>query len=51
MLLKPGRRCPTLSSRHLLPGSIIPLAPALADGWIPVTSTGMTAECYCGERR
>jgi hypothetical protein len=32
----------TLSSRHLLPGSISELVPAFADGWIPVTSTGVT---------
>ena len=33
----------SLSSRASCPGSIYPLAPAPADRWIPVTSTGMTA--------
>ena len=33
---------PCVSSRALCPGSICQLAPALVDGWIPVTSTGMT---------
>ena len=33
----------TLASRALCPGSIYRRAPAFADGWIPVTSTGMTA--------
>src|SRR5690349_2780253 len=32
----------SLSSRHLWPGSIVPLAPALGEGWIPGTSPGMT---------
>src|SRR5215813_8378782 len=32
-----------LSSRALCPGSIVPLAPELAEGWIPGTSPGMTA--------
>ncbi len=32
----------TLSSRALCPGSIPQLAPEVEDGWIPVTSTGMT---------
>ena len=35
----------TLSSRHLLPGSTFQPALECADGWIPVTSTGMTAGC------
>ena len=33
----------TLSSRALCPGSIVPLAPAPADGWMPGTSPGMTS--------
>ncbi len=37
-------RCPNpTSSRHLLPGSMVRLALALADGWIPGTSPGMTS--------
>src|SRR3979411_1394921 len=32
-----------VSSRCLSPGSIVPLAPALADGWIPGTRPGMTS--------
>ena len=32
-----------MSSRHLLPGSIAPLAPGLAARWIPGTSPGMTS--------
>ncbi len=39
--LKP-RLPPSESSRALCPGSIFPLAPEPADGWIPATSTGMT---------
>ncbi len=33
----------TVSSRHLSPGSSRPLAPALAVGWMPGTSPGMTS--------
>ena len=36
------QRTPT-SSRCLSPGSICPRAPEQAEGWIPVTSAGMTA--------
>jgi hypothetical protein len=36
-----------LSSRRLSPGSIVPQAPELADGWIPGTRPGMTAGCNC----
>src|ERR1043166_6267158 len=34
------------SSRHSVPGSIHQIAPEIADGWIPVTSTGMTRTGY-----
>jgi hypothetical protein len=33
---------PQLSSRHVLPGSITPLAPESVAPWIPGTSPGMT---------
>lgn len=36
------RRLVPVSSRHSLPGSIVQQPPKPADGWIPVTSTGMT---------
>ena len=45
-----ARRCGVMSSRHLLPGSIMQLAPAVADGWIPGTSPGMTTRRSLGPR-
>src|SRR4051812_10403031 len=40
-----------MSSRCLSPGSMVPLASALADSWIPGTSPGMTAKRIVAAKR